>query len=104
MTIPERITLVKNKKLGFNCLRGNHRVTDCKSESRCKKCSKTHHTMIHAERKPESNKTEEATSDEKKEVHHAVNGNQEVLLGTAIILVKDVNGEPTRCRAMLDSG
>ena len=42
---PERIKIVKEKKLCFNCL-GRHRLTDCKSRHRCRQCNKKHHTSI----------------------------------------------------------
>ncbi|CAG7825415.1 unnamed protein product [Allacma fusca] len=54
MNVQERVNTVKSKKLCFNCLRANHRVTDCKSKSRCRKCSKNRPSMIHMEKAAEA--------------------------------------------------
>ena len=41
----QRLELVKHNKLCFNCL-GNHRVSQCKSKSRCRRCNRKHHTSL----------------------------------------------------------
>ncbi|MES9974415.1 MAG: DUF1759 domain-containing protein [Candidatus Thiodiazotropha sp.] len=41
----ERISIVKRDHLCFNCL-GRHRVADCKSKSKCRHCSRKHHTGL----------------------------------------------------------
>ena len=40
-----RMTIVKKKKLCFNCL-GNHKISECKSSIKCRKCDKRHHTSL----------------------------------------------------------
>ncbi|XP_071176440.1 uncharacterized protein [Mytilus edulis] len=40
-----RLSIVKEKKLCFNCL-GSHRSVDCKSKFRCRQCHKKHHTSL----------------------------------------------------------
>ncbi|CAC5398596.1 unnamed protein product [Mytilus coruscus] len=41
----DRMKIVKEDRLCFNCLR-RHRVVDCKSKSNCKKCDRRHNTSI----------------------------------------------------------
>ncbi|GAB1869281.1 Peptidase aspartic putative domain-containing protein [Camponotus japonicus] len=43
----ERFDLVKTHKWCINCLKPNHKVTDCKSDKNCYKCQKRHHTWLH---------------------------------------------------------
>ncbi|BES88544.1 Retrotransposon protein [Nesidiocoris tenuis] len=51
MSTDQRFEFVKSKYLCINCLRGNHRVADCRS-SHCQACQKTHHTLLHREIPP----------------------------------------------------
>lgn len=46
-TVSERYELVKGLKLCFNCLKSGHRTNDCTSTWKCKKCSKSHNTLLH---------------------------------------------------------
>ena len=47
--IHERWHFVKDKRLCFNCLGVDHMSRDCKCESKCKACSRPHHTVLHRE-------------------------------------------------------
>jgi len=47
--IQERWRFVKGKRLCFNCLGVDHMSRDCKCESKCKACSRPHHTVLHRE-------------------------------------------------------
>ena len=41
----DRVAVVKRKKLCFNCL-GQHLVSACRSNNRCRQCKRKHHTSI----------------------------------------------------------
>ena len=41
----KRMDIVKREKLCFNCL-GHHRVIQCQSNGRCKRCKEQHHTSL----------------------------------------------------------
>ena len=41
----KRMDIVKREKLCFNCL-GHHRVSQCQSKGRCKRCKERHHTSL----------------------------------------------------------
>ncbi|TGZ48588.1 Uncharacterized protein DBV15_12998 [Temnothorax longispinosus] len=45
-TINQKLSLIAEHGLCFNCL-GNHKVSICKVEKRCKKCGQKHHTTVH---------------------------------------------------------
>ncbi|XP_066585537.1 uncharacterized protein [Prorops nasuta] len=47
-----RYKAAQNNSLWINCLRPGHSISSCRSNSRCKKCSKAHHTLLHFEKQP----------------------------------------------------
>ncbi|XP_078038719.1 uncharacterized protein LOC144470974 [Augochlora pura] len=48
MSFSERHETVKRARMCFNCLRPGHSVKACNS-SKCRKCGKMHHTLLHKE-------------------------------------------------------
>lgn len=48
----ERFLRVRESKMCFNCLRPNHRASECRSPPQCtwEGCSRRHHSMLHASR------------------------------------------------------
>ena len=48
-TLPERLTLVKEKRLCFGCLHPGHRALGCKYKSKCQSCHRFHHDLLHRE-------------------------------------------------------
>ncbi|XP_033222821.1 uncharacterized protein LOC117176677 [Belonocnema kinseyi] len=57
LTVEERIKVVKDAHLCFNCLR-NHKARDCKFGT-CKKCGKRHNTLLHFTKAQDSKKSSE---------------------------------------------
>ena len=49
-----RIEIVKKENLCFNCL-GHHKISQCTSRFRCKKCKKRHHTSLCNSESPKPN-------------------------------------------------
>ncbi|EZA52883.1 hypothetical protein X777_07701 [Ooceraea biroi] len=47
-SVVDRHDFVLRKSLCFNCL-GAHRLNDCRSVKRCRRCKKQHHTLLHRE-------------------------------------------------------
>ncbi|XP_018401515.1 PREDICTED: uncharacterized protein LOC108778723, partial [Cyphomyrmex costatus] len=114
MSIPARIEQVKKKKACINCLRSGHFAINCKSQ-KCRKCSKSHNTLLHlgtevAETKSEENKQvvkAPEVKNENKEVisaHSAVKNSMHLLLPTAMVRIISKDGRIHRCSALLDSG
>lgn len=121
----ERLSKVKERHLCFNCLKRGHRVGHCRSRMcTVSGCGKKHHTLLHQEEAPPSQKLipEEKVSESKKEVavsqlgssisnvscssvlmaaHHE---KKQVILSTAIVQVKNFKEMYHPCRVLLDSG
>ncbi|KAJ8955915.1 hypothetical protein NQ318_005463 [Aromia moschata] len=115
MTANQRLSKTRELKLCTNCLRNNHMSKDCKAGN-CRKCKKNHHTLLHfeqarveteqgvAERLPDKQEVTEQA--ERTDSYHsrAFNANNHVLLSTVSVNIMNAQGEPTSCRAVLDSG
>ena len=50
MNVNDRFQYMKSNKLCGNCLSSKHAVAQCGSKHTCKKCNKTHHTLLHFEK------------------------------------------------------
>ena len=48
LSVKERLDLVKENRLCFNCL-GSHLAKDCRSQKSCLRCGMNHHTLLHRE-------------------------------------------------------
>lgn len=64
MKIDDRRELVKKMSLCFNCLKKGHGSLKCKSENRCTKCKKLHHSMLHKDEFPVNHNVEVDEDDE----------------------------------------
>ncbi|XP_050300129.1 uncharacterized protein LOC126738734 [Anthonomus grandis grandis] len=92
-----------------------HAYTNCTS-SRCQKCNLKHHTLLHFVRKSNAEPySEQNTQESQGAANSLVNttinmssercyNKEQVLLQTALVQVKDINGGYQVCRALLDSG
>ena len=49
LPVGSRRDFVSQKRLCFNCLRANHRVSECRSQRRCRQCNRKHHSLLHDE-------------------------------------------------------
>ncbi|XP_071052910.1 uncharacterized protein [Onthophagus taurus] len=82
LSIKARLETIKKLNLCINCLKPNHVTKDCKAKKPIEKPAESSvvsgHTMC-------------------KRFEY-------VLLSTAIIIIKDVNNQPIKCRALIDSG
>ncbi|XP_037906097.1 uncharacterized protein LOC119648418 [Hermetia illucens] len=105
-TIDKRREVAKASNLCFNCMRA-HRVYECTSKAACKTCGKKHHSMLH----PMT--TDKSEAPKKSNPKHSDQSqsnlvNQEnmwtVLLATAIIELRNVNGDFIKLRALIDQG
>jgi hypothetical protein len=48
----QRLNLLKQNELCFNCLGNSHRTSQCKVEWRCKFCSRKHNSLLQCESEP----------------------------------------------------
>jgi len=108
--VSERLTVVRNARLCFNCFSPNHVVDKCKSKYSCFGCKKRHNSLLHLERAatPVTVNSEESATADTNEVAtvsvpaQALHGH--VFLATASILARDNCGLYRNCRMLLDSG
>ncbi|GFQ66356.1 uncharacterized protein TNCT_108981 [Trichonephila clavata] len=111
LPIKEKWDVVKKYKLCFNCLKENktHHISKCRAGV-CKFCSKLHNSIL-CSKNPNNIKTFIAntvsdihTEDSTISSNNAiVPAAQAVLLPTAIVYVKDINGAFQKCRILIDS-
>ncbi len=62
MNHDSKIALLKDKKLCMNCLSSGHFIKNCKSIHRCKKCQRSHHTLLHLEERKNETGSDETGS------------------------------------------
>ncbi|CAI6370378.1 unnamed protein product [Macrosiphum euphorbiae] len=116
LTVIERLNIIRDARLCFNCLSGGHLANVCKSRYSCGRCHRRHNTLLHLEGRPD-NTTENVTNDAQEassmiaptsQGHaHAMAAtlpNSYVFLSTAVAIIKDINGKAHKCRTVLDSG
>jgi len=119
MPVATRRELIKTKQGCFNCLSLGHMLSKCVSKSTCRSCGKRHHTFLHApfptatKENVESSQDSVQTGEPKSTASSNLvasfstskpSNSSLVLLGTAIIHIKDKYGQFHSARALLDLG
>ena len=113
MSTGARYSHVWSFNLCFNCLGSGDKTKDCRSISRCKKCSKPHHTTLHRNF-PSSNATNFASSTPSPDTSQqdvATSNTIETQLAlqptlqmTSRVILQAPSGKQTIARALLDPG
>ncbi|CAI6369436.1 unnamed protein product [Macrosiphum euphorbiae] len=116
ITVEKRRDFVSTNKLCFSCLSTMHMINKCSSKSSCRICQKRHHTLLHLTTST-SNTTQvsdqtninvggESTPASTSQVQFSGTSrtNSMVVLGTAVVRVKDSCGVLHSVRVLLDSG
>ncbi|XP_063918637.1 uncharacterized protein LOC135134000 [Zophobas morio] len=94
LSIQDRINEVKRLKLCLNCLREGHDARSCTSRY-CRTCNGRHHTLLHLQKREPQSVNNHSCSTEFKSL---------TLLSTAVIKIRDGNGQLHKVRALLDIG
>lgn len=123
LNVFDRISKARDKKLCLNCLKDSHKTNECKSIFKCKECKKTHNTLLHLDSKksitctttlkdesPMSSEDETGSElDETQASKESITTTSclsqaamSVLLATALINVRNINGETILMRALID--
>ncbi|GIX98538.1 hypothetical protein CDAR_501991 [Caerostris darwini] len=101
----EKWDTVKKLKLCSNCLTfKSHTIDECR-EKLCKICTKPHNTILCSKDSNDS-KSDSQTENELPSIssnNAIVPATQAVLLPTAILYVKDINGISQKCSLLIDS-
>lgn len=103
MSQPDRYKSIREKNLCFRCLK-KHPVSACQSKYSCKKCSSAdHHTLLC--KQVDSKPSEAVPAVNPPAVcNSCTNSNQQALLATASVYVKNFRGGFNVLRAVLDNG
>jgi len=97
MTTPDRFETVKKLNLCLNCLGSGHRIAQCSSRSRCRSCNQAYYTLLHHDKDIPAI---EARPHPITFFHlHTQPG--QVILATAVVLVKNASGSYRPGRALL---
>lgn len=99
VTVEERYHLAKEKLICFRCLDSTHWSNKCKVSKPCQKCSGRHHTLLH--KGAPSCKTTSSRNIEASLVGSA--DQLIVLLGTALVHIRDKYGCMQIARVLIDS-
>lgn len=119
MDTSQRFEKVKQLRLCVNCLSNKHQVAQCTSNFKCRTCSKSHHTLLHRQQvqsqsaytqqvgslaqQPQVSSAPVAQSYAISRSHCHKSSFEQVILATAIVLVRGANGTYHHGRALLDS-
>ncbi|XP_063913270.1 uncharacterized protein LOC135129931 [Zophobas morio] len=102
LSVEQRYSEIKRRKLCVNCLRGGHKLETCAS-SNCRKCHKRHNSLLHFENS--SSESEPSTSSSKITSSNCAQIlNKNITLSTAVINVLGKNGKQVQFRILLDNG
>ncbi|XP_066585603.1 uncharacterized protein [Prorops nasuta] len=105
-----------SQNLCINCLRPGHSCTSCNSSSRCRKCNKLHHTLLHFERLGTGgSKPKETTPSSRTAVdpepscsnavsHLSITDTRSVLLATFSARIETNDGSHVLVRGLVDPG
>lgn len=123
LSVHDRFKKVQDHHLCFNCLRPAHSFKSCGQSSRCKVCSKPHHTLLHFYERPASfsQDVDSISTDDSlpstptscqssivlnQHINHSNESSNvsQVFLSTAVVIVQNHHGHQVTCRMLLDSG
>lgn len=113
MSINDKYDAIRKCKLCANCLRTGHLKYQCKSLSRCRKCSQKHNTLLHQVADSSNNINSKNTinspaidnpSEQLGETSCVSYTHNQILLPTARVLISDIFNNYHECVALLDSG
>ncbi|XP_053398291.1 uncharacterized protein LOC128556688 [Mercenaria mercenaria] len=114
-TLDERLSIVKSKRLCYNCL-GKHQVSDCRSKFRCRNCQRKHHSSIcdqpssvqglnpSASPFVSSTSGPTGTPGTAIQLHSTTHQRSKVLLKTAVAQVSSQDDITTATNILLDEG
>ena len=103
MSRDERWELIRKNGFCMNCLKAGHMANKCRASPACKKCRKTHHTLLHSNY---SKPSEEPPTENVSSVTHVPQSSKrkQVLLMTCRAKVSGPDGSVIQARVFLDPG
>jgi hypothetical protein len=102
LDINNRIKKIKELKLCLNCLKGGHYTATCKS-GYCKQCKGKHNSLLHLQKKEVGTTVDNSASTNSTTFASYSEHNSYVLLPTAVVNIKDNEGNYKEAIALLDT-
>ncbi|XP_070169704.1 uncharacterized protein [Polyergus mexicanus] len=127
-SVEQRTQFLKSHKCCFNCLKVGHFPNSCKSKKRCNLCRRAHHTLLHRDSNIPVQKISENSVSENKTlnaqpsgsaapeienetavasvqtIHSPLKNPPNVLIATAWVILRTIEGRKFKVRALLDQG
>jgi len=103
--IDERSKWMRDRSLCFNCFSESHWSNKCRSKPSCKQCSRNHHSLLHMGGRNNKEKVSEPKAQSSlcaSQPMPAVSTSCSVMLGTALVHVRDRSGTWQTMRALVD--
>lgn len=106
----EKISIVKERQLGLNCLGDQHSVANCPSHRTCNKCNQRHHSLLHSKQTDTTSSTGSslfASPTNSTNLSSLLLVNcyiRQILLRTVLVNVIQHSGAICTMRAILDQG
>lgn len=98
LSVDDRYAVVSKHRLCMSCFSNQHWSNKCKGS--CPKCKRRHHLLLHKD----AETSQGSAAQQPPAVMLGAQPSSSVLLGTAIVMVRDISGELQPVRALLDSG
>ncbi|XP_017466939.1 PREDICTED: uncharacterized protein LOC108359537 [Rhagoletis zephyria] len=88
-----------------DCTSKRHQLSNCPSSHKCRVCSRQHHSLLHRGSAPDSSSSILPSASREAAVPTHINNSSldQVILATAMVLVRDASGGYRLGRALLDS-
>lgn len=108
----QKLSVLREHHICMNCLGADHYIKQCKSNSRCKRCQRPHHTLLHRETsdpqpaaalQPATMSQASGGGENTVSSHAATGLKTSTLMMTCRIIVSGPNGATLEARALLDS-
>ncbi|XP_016661601.2 uncharacterized protein LOC107884315 [Acyrthosiphon pisum] len=98
----ERSKWARAQRICFSCLSSGHWSPSCKAPTKCAVCSRRHHTLLHSAVKDVAASSEAETAAVPTSLLSGL-GSPSVVLGTALVHIRDRSGSFQVARALIDS-
>ena len=106
-SLQDRVLVVKQKRLCYNCLAQGHKLNGCPSKVRCRECHKKHHTLLHSSLDPGATSSN-ITSDNPETIQNACTSHEKgkrIRLQVLPVSISNPDTGATRSTwALLDTG
>lgn len=108
LPLDQRTEQAKQQKLCLNCLSKGHVCAQCTSKYSCRFCKQRHHSLLHKHTETQAKEPQPTSTSSSVSTHGTFQPNPKptvgnVILATALILVRDSEGKYQLGRALLDS-